>query len=230
MLHQYIISFLIAAAVGYLLGSCNGAIISVRLIKNKDIRQFGSHNAGLTNTLRCFGKVCGALTLLIDVGKGAAAAALAQQIGRWMNWAPIAEGTGSEHDFRWLCYVAGFFAILGHVFPLYYKFRGGKGVLVGVSVFLIINPLVFLILMAIFGLILWRSKYVSLSSCIATVCAVPATLIMEAAVRGATELCIAYTVAAACMAFPIVWKHKENIQRLKEGTERRIGQPKPDQS
>ena len=73
----YLFSILIAAAVGYLIGSFNGGIVSVRLLKQKDIREYGSGNAGLTNVLRCFGKGCGILTLIIDLGKGALAMALA---------------------------------------------------------------------------------------------------------------------------------------------------------
>lgn len=220
----YICSILIAAACGYLLGSLNGAIVSVRLLKHEDVRNFGSHNAGLTNTIRCFGKGCGVMTLVIDLCKGATAMALAQAIGAALNWAPVAEGSGASHDFRWLCYVAATFAVLGHVFPLWHGFKGGKGVLVGVSVFLVINPLLFVILMSIFGLVLWRSKYVSLSSCIATACVVPATFLLEYFQHGVSlGTSILYTVLIIVPVVLIIYSHRENIERLKNGTERRIG-------
>ena len=219
----YIVSILIAAAIGYLFGSFNGGIVSVRLLKHEDIRKFGSGNAGLTNVLRCFGKVCGICTLIIDLGKGAAAMALAQFVCRQLAWAPLSEGTGAAHDYRWLCYVAAIFVVLGHVFPIWHGFRGGKGVLVGVSVFLVINPLTFVILMAIFGLILWRSKYVSLASCIATLSVIPVTVILEHFVRGAYwSVSLLYTALIAVPAFLIVYSHHENIERLRNGTERRI--------
>ena len=219
----YLLSILIAAAIGYLFGSINGAIASVRVFKHEDIRKFGSGNAGRTNVLRCFGKGCGILTLIIDLGKGAAAMALAQAIGKALAWAPLSEGTGEAHDFRWLCYVAAIFVVLGHVFPLWHGFRGGKGVLVGVSVFLVINPLTFVILMSVFGLVLWRSKYVSLASCTATLCVIPVTLLLEHFQRGTTwGMALLYTVLIAVPAVLIVYSHHENIQRLKNGTERKI--------
>ena len=220
----YLLSILIAAAVGYLIGGFNGGIVSVRLLKHKDIREYGSGNAGLTNVLRCFGKGCGILTLIIDLGKGALAMWLAELVCRRLNWAPLAEGNGAGRDFRWLCYVAAAFVVLGHVFPVWHGFRGGKGVLVGVSVFLVINPMTFLILMAIFGLILWRSKYVSLASCIATASVIPVTVILERFLRGVCwRSTLLYTALIAVAAGLIIWSHRENLRRLKNGTERKIG-------
>ncbi len=222
----YIAAALLAAACGYLIGSVNGAIITVRLFKGKDIRDYGSKNAGLTNTIRCFGKGCGIMTLVIDIGKGALAIAVAIVLSRWLGWAPLADGTGN--DYRWLGFIAAAFAILGHMKPVYYRFRGGKGVLVGVSVFLVLNPLTFVVLMAIFGLLLWRTKYVSLSSMIATACVVPTTFLFEIFLRGTTMgMACLYTAIVAVMAVMIISCHHENIQRLRAGTERRIGDPKP---
>ena len=109
-----IISCLIAGVISYLLGSCNFAIIIVRLLKGEDIRKFGSGNAGLTNTLRCFGKGCAVLTLIGDLSKGVIAVLLSRWICSLMN-AGIKGG-----DTHYICYVAGFFAILGHIFPIYY--------------------------------------------------------------------------------------------------------------
>ena len=223
----YAVSILIAAAVGFLLGGLRGAIVSVRLFKHEDIRKFGSGNAGLTNVLRCFGKGCGIVTLIIDLCKGAAAMALAQAIGKALGWAPLAEGTGAAHDFRWLCYIAAVFVVLGHVYPIWHGFRGGKGVLVGVSVFLVINPLTFVILMAVFGIVLWRSKYVSLASCTASLCVIPVTLLLEHFQRGTYwHIAVLYTILIAIAAILIVWSHRENIQRLRAGNERKIGTKK----
>ena len=223
----YAVSILIAAAVGFLLGGLSGAIVSVRLFKHEDIRKFGSGNAGLTNVLRCFGKGCGIVTLIIDLCKGAAAMALAQAIGKALGWAPLAEGTGAAHDFRWLCYIAAVFVVLGHVYPIWHGFRGGKGVLVGVSVFLVINPLTFVILMAVFGIVLWGSKYVSLASCTASLCVIPVTLLLEHFQRGTYwHIAVLYTILIAIAAILIVWSHRENIQRLRAGNERKIGTKK----
>ncbi len=221
----YVLMALFAAVCGYVLGSFNGAITSVWLIKHTDVREYGSHNAGLTNTLRCFGKGCGILTLIIDLGKGVVAMALAQGIGKAAGIAPISEQNGSNTDYRWLCFVAAMFVVLGHVFPMWHKFRGGKGVLVGVSVFLVINPLTFLVLLAIFGVLLWKTKYVSLSSCVATASVIPITFLLELLMRGTClPLTIFYTIAVGIMAFMIIYSHRENIKRLKAGTERKIGE------
>ena len=164
MIGKLILSIVIAAVIGYLMGSINSAITVVRLLKHEDVRKFGSGNAGLTNTLRCFGKGCALLTLIGDLGKGVIAVLLSRDL--------IAQSImGSEYDVYFIGYVAGMTAILGHVFPLYYGFKGGKGVLVGVSIFLVLDWRVFCILIGIFALILILSKYVSLSSIIATACA-----------------------------------------------------------
>jgi len=221
----YLITFLIAVAIGYLIGSLNGAIISVRLLKHEDVRKFGSGNAGLTNVLRCFGKGCGILTAVIDLGKGAAAMLLTQWLCRMLSKGQLPDGTGGTNCYRWTLYLAAIFVVLGHVFPIWHGFKGGKGVLVGVSTFLVINPLLFVILLAIFGVILWISRYVSLASCIATLCVIPATLLLERFQRGAYwSMSLVYTALIACAAFLVVWSHRENIKRLKAGTERRVGE------
>ena len=223
----YLITILIAAAIGYLIGSLNGAIVSVRLLKHEDVRKFGSGNAGLTNVLRCFGKGCGILTAVIDLGKGAAAMLLTQAICRALDMAPVSDGTGDANNYRWTLYVAAIFVVLGHVFPIWHGFHGGKGVLVGVSVFLVINPLLFVVLMAIFGIVLGLSKYVSLSSIIATACVIPATLLLERFQRGADwSMSLMYAGLIAFAAALVIWSHRENIGRLKAGTERRIGDKK----
>ena len=160
-----ILAILISAVLSYLLGSFNSSILVVRLLKHQDIREFGSHNAGLTNTLRCFGKGCAALTLVGDLAKGIVAVLLSKGICELLG-----TGLTAQNDVHFIGYIAGIFAILGHVFPIYYHFKGGKGVLVGVSVFLGIDWKVFLCLIVIFAVVLAISKYVSLGSIVASVC------------------------------------------------------------
>ena len=149
-----VIAILLTAVVSYLLGSCNSAIIVGKLIQKKDIRDYGSHNAGLTNTLRCFGKGCAALTLIGDLGKGIVAVLLSKGIFHLLQ-----VGFTDAQDLQLVGYIAGIFAILGHVFPLYYGFKGGKGVLVGVSVFLVIDWRVFCILIGVFAIVLILCLY-----------------------------------------------------------------------
>ena len=216
---------LLAALIGYLFGSINGAILSVRLLKHEDVRNSGSGNAGLTNVLRCYGKGAGILTLIADLGKGAAAIGLAQWLDKTLAWYPIPDGSGN--DYRWVCYLTAIFCVLGHVFPLWHGFKGGKGVLVGVSVFLVIDPLLFAILMTIFFVMLKISHYVSLASCTATACVSPATLILEHFWHKANwGMAAVYMCLIAVAAFLVIWSHRENIKRLRAGTERRVGEKK----
>lgn len=217
---QFILATAIGACLGYLLGSCNAAIIVVRLLKGEDIRDHGSHNAGLTNTLRCFGKGAAALTLIFDLTKGVVAVLLSSLFCNLLGAGlPFPDGD----NVRYISFVAGIFAILGHVFPLYYGFKGGKGVLVGVSIFLVLCPLCFVSLIAVFALILWRSRYVSLASIIATACApVFIGLYSVFLYHEPVSFSLIYAGLTAVMAAIIIIKHHENIHRLRTGTENRF--------
>lgn len=215
---KFVLAIAAAAAIGYLLGSCNFSIIVVRLLKGEDIRTMGSKNAGLTNTLRCCGKGCALLTLIGDLGKGVAAVALSRLVCSLLD-----AGLSPGNDVHYIGYVAGLFAIIGHIFPIYYGFKGGKGVLVGVSTFIIVDWRVFCILIGIFIVILAVSKYVSLSSIIATACCPPVAFLVELLIRDNTlGRCVLYAVLAIPMASIIIWMHRSNIQRLKNGTENRF--------
>lgn len=218
-MERLILAIALSAILSYLLGSCNSAILVVRLVKHKDIRDYGSHNAGLTNTLRCFGKGCAALTLLGDLGKGIVAVLLSRGICQWLD-----TGLTAQQDVHFIGYVAGIFAILGHVFPLYYRFKGGKGVLVGVSVFLGIDWKVFLCLIVIFAVVLAISRYVSLGSIIASACCPFITFGFQLWQRGGLPMWYIWlnTVLSALMAAWVIWMHRTNIQRLRQGTENRF--------
>jgi len=214
-----IVAILLTALLSYLLGSCNSAIIVGKLIQKKDIRDYGSHNAGLTNTLRCFGKGCAALTLIGDLGKGIVAVLLSKGLFHLLQ-----VGFTPAMDLQLVGYIAGIFAILGHVFPLYYGFKGGKGVLVGVSVFLVIDWRVFCILIGIFIIVLILTKYVSLGSIIASACCPVVTFLMQH--FRAEPLPLWYqlvnTGMAALMAGWVIFMHRSNIERLRSGTENRF--------
>ena len=214
-----ILAILISAVLSYLLGSFNSSILVVRLLKHQDIREFGSHNAGLTNTLRCFGKGCAALTLVGDLAKGIVAVLLSKGICELLG-----TGLTAQNDVHFIGYIAGIFAILGHVFPIYYHFKGGKGVLVGVSVFLGIDWKVFLCLIVIFAVVLAISKYVSLGSIIAAACCPVVTFLFQFWQRG--DLPRGYlwlnTGLAALMGAWVIYMHRTNIQRLKAGNENKF--------
>lgn len=214
-----ILAILISAVLSYLLGSFNSSILVVRLLKHQDIREFGSHNAGLTNTLRCFGKGCAALTLVGDLAKGIVAVLLSRGICELLG-----TGLTAQNDVHFIGYIAGIFAILGHVFPIYYHFKGGKGVLVGVSVFLGIDWKVFLCLIVIFAVVLAISKYVSLGSIIAAACCPVVTFLFQFWQRGDLPMWYLWlnTGLAALMGAWVIYMHRTNIQRLKAGNENKF--------
>ena len=191
----------------------------MRLLKHQDIREFGSHNAGLTNTLRCFGKGCAALTLVGDLAKGIVAVLLSKGICELLG-----TGLTAQNDVHFIGYIAGIFAILGHVFPIYYHFKGGKGVLVGVSVFLGIDWKVFLCLIVIFAVVLAISKYVSLGSIIAAACCPVVTFLFQFWQRGDLPMWYLWlnTGLAALMGAWVIYMHRTNIQRLKAGNENKF--------
>ena len=196
-----VIAILLTAVVSYLLGSCNSAIIVGKLIQKKDIRDYGSHNAGLTNTLRCFGKGCAALTLIGDLVKGIVAVLLSKGIFHLLQ-----VGFTDAQDLQLVGYIAG------------------KGVLVGVSVFLVIDWRVFCILIGVFAIVLILSKYVSLSSMIAAGCCPIVTFLMQH--FRAEPLPLWYqlvnTAMAALMGGWVIFMHRSNMERLKNGTENRF--------
>lgn len=215
-----ILACVLAIALGYLFGSINSAILTVKLLKHEDIRNFGSGNAGLTNTLRCFGKTCALLTLIGDLGKGVVAVLLSRVFATLL--------AGQDTDLYMIGCLAGISAIIGHVFPLYHHFKGGKGVLVGVSIFLILDWKVFLILIGIFAVILAISKYVSLASMIAAACCPFLTLITQYFWHPeyTTGQLFLHFGLQCIMAGMVIFMHRSNIERLKNGTENKFGKKK----
>ncbi|MCR4795201.1 MULTISPECIES: glycerol-3-phosphate 1-O-acyltransferase PlsY [Ruminococcus] len=211
-------SIIAAAGLGYFLGSINFSIIVVRMMTGRDIRDMGSKNAGLTNTLRCAGKSCALMTLVGDLAKGIIAVALARGCCYLLH-----AGMMPGNDTHYIGYIAGLFAIIGHVFPIYYGFKGGKGVLVGAASFLAVDYKVFLALIAIFAVILALSKYVSLASIISTTYCPIATLLMSWLIDGYSfGRSFIYMLLSLPMAAMVIWMHRSNIQRLIDGNENKF--------
>ncbi|HEY3909976.1 MAG TPA: glycerol-3-phosphate 1-O-acyltransferase PlsY [Stellaceae bacterium] len=189
-------TFLVAAAlVGYLLGSIPFGLVLSRIAGHGDIRHIGSGNIGATNVLRTGSKGLAALTLLLDVGKGAAAVAIAQP------WSPRA------------ALVAGLCVILGHMFPVWLGFRGGKAVATALGVLIALAWPVALIAAAIWLAVACVSRYSSLAALIA---AVASAVIAPFLADTATALLI------AVIALLIILRHGANIRRLIAGRESRI--------
>ena len=198
--------------VSYLLGSINSAILFSKLVYKDDIRKHGSGNGGMTNMLRTYGGKAALLTLAGDLGKTALSIFIA---GLVFGFRYIPAGISIQG----YCYFAGLFAVLGHIFPVYYRFKGGKGVLVTSTMALILSPLPFAILFGVFAAVFAMSHYVSLAS----VCAAmldPVILHGTFSVMGGVmygEIALA-SIILACL---IVWCHRGNLQRISERTERK---------
>jgi len=208
---KVIIAILITIVFSYLIGSLNSSITVVRLWKKVDIREFGSKNAGLTNTHRVFGKGPALATLLSDLAKGV----IAVLVCRW-----IVSLFGIFDDTLFIGYIAGISAMLGHIFPLYYGFKGGKGVLMAATTLLAIDPLTFCIVIPFFALILYITRYVSISSILAAI-AYPVTTLITQLLRG-YDTAFIDAGFALFIGVMIIYMHRSNIQRLRNGTENKF--------
>ena len=204
----------LAGVIAYLLGSISFAIIVSRIYAHDDVRKYGSKNAGMTNILRTYGKMPAFFTLLGDFLKGV----LAVVIGRWI----FSIFGVTEFDAG---YLAGFFALLGHLYPIYFGFKGGKGVLTSLGIILVVNPLVFFILLIIFLPVLFITRIVSLVSVTGALLYPFVTLIVDRCLRKPLLFDFLF---AALFSVIVIFKHRGNIQRLINGTERRIGDKKTD--
>jgi glycerol-3-phosphate acyltransferase PlsY len=185
---------------GYLLGSISFGFWLVRWRTGKDIRLAGSGNPGATNVLRAHGKALALAVALLDVAKGTVAVLLVRLVTADPRYAAA----------------AGFAAILGHVFPVFSGFRGGKGVATAVGAFLALAPVATLACLAVFLLLVAATRYVSLGSIVAIVLLPPAAGLLSHASQ-------ATLLAAAATAVLVVVKHVENLKRLARGEERKLG-------
>ena len=200
--------------VGYLLGSINPSIIVSRRLYGKDIRESGSGNAGLTNMLRVYGKKAALFTLCGDMLKTALSVMLGALIYGVENWTSVdrcMEGA----------YLAALFCVLGHIAPVYYKFHGGKGVLAAATAILLLDPLVFLILFAIFALVLLCTRYVSMASVTAAFLYPALTYVFHNNITGVPPAMFTMLFSGVC-ALMVIYMHRENIKRVYHGKENKF--------
>lgn len=210
----YLVLMIFCCIGAYLIGSCNSAIIVTKLMKKEDIRNFGSKNAGLTNVLRCFGKGPAAVTLLCDLFKGIVTILIVRACVKCFGYSADIMSSG---------YIAGFMVMLGHIFPLYYGFKGGKGVLVAASVLIAIDIRTFMIVLPIFIIVLLVSGYVSLSSITAAAFYPVVTFILQYFVRHIeTKYIIIHLVVVTMTSVLIIYMHRSNIKRLIDKTENKL--------
>ena len=205
-MHNVTVAFavLLVMLLSYFFGCFNGSFMVSHFIIRDDVRNHGSGNAGLTNFYRTYGAKYALLVIACDMGKTVAACLLGSFFFRCLGW----DGTLGT-------LLAGLGCELGHIFPVFYGFRGGKGILSGGTLVLLLNWRVAAVAWALFLLLWLTTRYVSLASITAT-CSAPITVYF---VYGHNWL---YTSLCLAVAALVVWCHRENIQRLLHGTEKKF--------
>jgi len=198
-------NIIITLIAAYILGSIPTSYIMGKLIKGIDIRDFGSGNVGATNALRILGTKIGVFTLIIDIGKGFLAVNIARII--------IPEPTDL------IIITTGLFAIIGHIFTIFLKFKGGKGVATSAGVFIALVPVPITIALLVFIITVWLSKFVSLGSILAALTLFISELVIN--IRNSFTQ-IEILVFTFIVALFIIIRHKANIQRLINGNENKI--------
>src|SRR5688572_14371503 len=198
----------------YLIGSIPFSYLIVRLVAGADIRQHGSRNVGATNVARNFGKAPGIAALLLDLAKGYAVISLA----RWMVSLP--DWTLQSREL-WIA-LAGLVAVVGHIFPIWLRFHGGKGVATAAGVFLALDPIVFAASAIVFLIVIIATRFVSLAS-IVSAASIP--IFFRFLTNDAPFWRI---VISVIIAFAVIAKHHSNIARLAQKKERRMGERKED--
>ena len=199
-------AYITVAIVAYVIGSINFAVIFSRKFAGFDVREKGSKNAGTTNVLRTVGKKVALLTLVCDILKGVAA----------ILAAILAKHVWEGLDITTLKYIAGFMVILGHTFPIFFEFRGGKGVATAIGVLLMLNWKIGLICLVFGLLIIVFSKMVSLGSISAAILFPVLTIFLQENV-GLVGIVFSFLIAGL-----VVFNHRSNIKRIKEGKENKL--------
>ncbi len=216
---KIILGALLSIIAAYLIGSVNFAVIFSTVFTGKDPRNFGSKNAGATNALRVAGKKSGILTFLCDAAKGAIAALLGVLVFKYFVILPELQSELSPACGGFIC---GLSCIIGHCWPVFFSFKGGKAVASGFGVFAVCCPTAIILGFVLFVISLLISKIVSLSSLIATattiVCVVVVTIMGFYGSMAVLPVCICSLVAGVIIFF----RHSSNIERLSKGTESQI--------
>lgn len=198
---------LLALLGGYLVGSLSFAVIISRFMGLSDPRTYGSKNPGATNVLRSGNKKAAVLTLLFDAFKG------------WLPvWAVLMLGGDAS-----VAALAGLAAFVGHLYPVFFRFQGGKGVATALGVLVGVNALLALATLGTFAIVVYFSRFVSLASMVAAVFA-PVYLVFGDGVAWQAQG--AQVLSLSIMGLLLVWRHRENINRLFAGTESKVGSKK----
>ncbi len=219
----------VTAVIAYLIGSVNFSILLSKAA-GKDIRESGSGNAGATNMLRVYGKFMGFLTLILDMVKGALVIFLTYLAIYYVlprinfTQEPVLLGFNADYLMNALPYLAGWFAIIGHCFPIHFGFKGGKGVAAALGVVLMLDWKVGVITLAVALLAIICTRYVSVGSILGAVLFVVLTFARQFFNHEFNVFVLAITIL---MALLIVLRHHANIRRLKRGEENKLFARKP---
>lgn len=201
MIESMTVAIALALVAAYVVGSIDFAVIVARL-HGVDIHEVGSGNPGASNVLRSVGRLPAALVLLGDTMKGVVGAAMGM----------VASGSG-DPLIQW-AFLAGFFAVVGHCYPIFHRFKGGKGVATGLGVLFFTVPLVGTIVVVSWAILLKLTKTASISSLIVVFASIP--LAIWQGVGGLSLVWLLMTIAL------VVWRHKANIQRVFKGSEQKV--------
>ena len=212
------VSTILIIATSYALGSISTSIIISKMTFGDDVRRHGSGNAGATNMLRTYGKKSAVLTLLGDLLKTVIAVFIGRLIGFPLEFCAVDGAVLTPVSFGG--YIAGLFAVIGHTYPVYHKFRGGKGVICAATVVAMLSPRVFFAIFIIFLIIVLGTKFVSLGS---VICVMIYPILLDRIYGHSICTIIALTIVAL-----VVYNHRENIKRLLDGKENKISVGKKD--
>lgn len=204
--------YVATAVISYLIGSLNMAILISKFHKSKDIRDYGSGNAGMTNMLRTFGKRAATWTFVGDFLKGAIVVFVAREIGKSLQ---------INLD---LAYFAAFFVMLGHIYPLYFGFKGGKGIATALGAMFVLNWIAFVTIAIGIAPMVFIIKIVS-AVCLCGASLYPVLNFVVLFLQGRSFFgeVVPYTVMSLLMALLVFYAHRDNIKRLRSGTEPSFG-------
>ena len=204
--------YCLSSAVGYLLGSIPTGYLAAKG-KGIDIRKYGSGNIGATNAFRVLGKPAGILVLVVDALKGALAAAVVPHLFHRLT------GSSDRMTLEYASIIGGISVVLGHNYPVWLRFKGGKGIATSAGVVMALVPLALATVLSIWLLVLALTRFVSIASIAAALCLPFAVWWFDG-----TAVMVGFTTLLSLLA---IFKHRSNIKRLLQGTEHRIGQARP---
>lgn len=215
-------SLLLIVLLSYCVGSIPGSLWVGKWLYNVDLRDHGSGNPGATNAYRVLGWKAGLLSTIVDMGKGYVAAGLIPGLimSFGIDTLPFEDGGLA------ISLIAGAAAVIGHMFPLWARFKGGKGVNTAAGILIAITPLNMFVVFLVFCLVLWRTSYVSLAS-ITAATTYPISLAVQKYALGQENIPLGLFVFGVLLAAGIVLAHHSNIKRLLSGTENKISRSKP---